>query len=168
MKPIARRAKITHTLNLRRYLVNKDIDKGIGMTVVAKIRPDEDILEDIREFVRGYDPLKRDREHFECTSVNGHVSLKGHTRSAKSRRVLVDNVPDVPGVVSMDASQLYDDETLRFDVGKVLPHGTFVRVNYGSVVITGTLPAGTDAHAVIEAVKSVEGVRADRVETEFI
>lgn len=137
------------------------------MAVTAKIQPDEDILEDIREFIRGYDPLKRDREHFDYTSVNGHVTLVGHTRSAKSRRVLVDNVPDVPGVMTMDASQLYDDETLRFDVGKVLPHGTFIRVNFGSVVITGTLPSGADANAVVEAVKAIEGVRPDRVETEF-
>jgi osmotically-inducible protein OsmY len=137
------------------------------MEHTVKTRPDEDILEEIREFVRGYDPLKRDRAHFECSSVNGHVVLQGHTRTTKSRRVLVDNVPDLAGVISVDASQLYDDESLRFDIGKVLPRGTFVRVNYGTVVITGTLPKGVEAQAVVEAVKAVPGVRP-QVVTEFI
>lgn len=138
------------------------------ITQVEKIRPDEDILEDIREFVRGYDPLKRDREYFEYISENGYVTLIGHTRSTKARRVLVDNVPDIEGVLSVDASQLYDDETLRLDIGKVLPIGTFIRVNYGSVVITGSLPEDVDAGALVENVQAVPGVRPDRVETEFI
>lgn len=138
------------------------------METTVKTRPDEDILEDIREFIRGYDPLKRDRDHLQYTSDKGHVVLIGHTRTTKSRRVLVDNVPDIPGVVSVDSAHLYDDESLRFEVGKVLPRGTFVRVNYGTVVITGTLPKGVEEKAVIEAVKAVPGVRADKVVTEFI
>lgn len=132
------------------------------------MRPDIDIEEDIREFIRTYDPLKQARGHFDYTVQDGHVTVTGHVRSVQARRVLLDNVPDIGGVVSMDDSQFFDDETIRLHVGKALPRGTFVRVNYGSVVITGMIPDGTDAATIIEKVKEIEGVRPDRIATDFL
>lgn len=131
------------------------------MATAVHVRPASDIEEDIREFIRTYDPLKQSRAHFSFEARDGHVILKGHVKSAQARRVLVDNVPDIKGVVSMDASQLYDDETLRLEIGKVVPPGVLARVNYGSVVLQPLIEV--DKEQVIEAVKRVPGVLPDKI-----
>jgi len=136
------------------------------MATSTQTRPASDIEEDIRELIRSYDPLKQARPFLEFYAQDGKVTLTGHVRSMQARRVFVDNVPDIPGVTGTDASHLYDDETLRLELGKVLPRGVRVVVNYGMVTIAGKLPPGTTAEQIIEAVKGVPGVRADRVTTE--
>ncbi|NJL95823.1 MAG: BON domain-containing protein [Anaerolineae bacterium] len=130
-------------------------------------RPDVDIAADIRRLERSFDPLKQARGHVSTLVQDGHVVLSGHVRSTLARRVLVDNVPDIPGVLSMDASALFDDETLRLKLGHVLPRGVFVRVNYGTVVLTGHLPDSVVLGDLIAKVGAVPGVRPDGVVTEF-
>lgn len=132
-------------------------------------RPDSDIEEDIRIFARSYDPLKQARGHFDFSSKNGHVTLRGNVRTMQARRVLVDNVPDIPGVVSMDARGLYDDETLRIELGKVLPPGVLVRINYGSVVISVTPDQEKkQAAALLKKAQKVGGVRTDKVKVQVL
>ena len=131
-------------------------------------RPDVDIEEDIRKFVRSYSPIKQAQGHFEYSVKDGHVTISGHVRSVQAHRVMIDNIPDIEGVVSMDASQFYNDEDLRIKLGTAVSSGVLVRVNYGSVVVTGHLPPGKTADEIIEAVKKAPGVRADRVVAEFI
>jgi osmotically-inducible protein OsmY len=137
------------------------------MATATNNRPASDIEEDIRDLIRSYDPLKQARPFLDFHVEDGKVTLSGHVRSMQARRVFVDNVPDIPGVKKMDDKKLYDDETLRLDIGKVLPRGVRVRVNYGAVTIAGQLPADASAEDIIRAVKGVLGVRADRVMSEL-
>src|SRR5436190_12975379 len=96
-------------------------------------RADLDIREDVESLVRSFAPLKASRGYFSAESINGKVILKGNVRNPQARRVLLDNVPHIPGVVSCDASQLYDDEMIRFAVGQLLPPGVTANVHYGAV-----------------------------------
>jgi len=137
------------------------------MATAIETRPASDIEEDFRELIRSYDPLKQARPFLDFEVKDGKVTLIGHVRSMQARRVFVDNVPDIPGVKKIDDKKLYDDETLRLDLGKVMPRGVRVRVNYGMVTISGDLPKGSSADDIVEAVKGVPGVRADKVTSEL-
>lgn len=131
-----------------------------------QVRPDIDIEEEIRGFIRSYDPLKQARGHFQFSCVNGNVKVWGHVRTVQAKRVLIDNIyPDIEGVVSLDASGLYDDESLRLEVGRLLPPGVLVRFNYGSVVLT--FPESIqNADEVLDKVKRIPGIRAESVAAE--
>lgn len=128
-------------------------------------RPDVDIEEDINALVRSFAPLKASRPYFTFQSVDGHIKLTGNVRSPQARRVLLDNVPRIKGVIDCHASDLYDDETVRFAVGQLLPPGVFSNVHYGAVALTGRLPDGASAVTVSAAIEKVPGVR--RVATDF-
>lgn len=131
----------------------------------ATHRPDVDIEEDIAELIRSYSPLKASRQYFNYKSQGGSVILDGNVRSPQARRVLVDNIPHIPGVTGLDANGLFDDETVRIGVGARLPTGVFANVHYGAVALTGRLPEGMSAQDLINSVSSVAGVR--RVGAEF-
>lgn len=138
----------------------------IPQTQIA--RPIHDIEEDIRRFIRTYDPLKQARPYFEVlVAEDGFVTLRGHVRSVQARRVLVDNVPEILGVTGLDESQLYDDETLRLNLGRLLPRGIRARVNFGHVALHGALPGGVDAAEVIAQVSQEPGIHADTIEFTF-
>ncbi len=128
-------------------------------------RPDVDIEEEIELLCRSFAPLKASRGYFKATSVDGHVKVHGNVRNPQARRVLLDNIPHIRGVVDCAGSDLYDDEMIRFSVGQLLPPGVLASVHYGAVALTGTLPEGASADAIVEAVKAVPGVR--RVGAEF-
>jgi osmotically-inducible protein OsmY len=128
-------------------------------------RPDEDIEEEIELLIRSFAPLKASRTYFKFKSTNGHITVEGNVRSPQARRVLIDNIPHIRGVVSSDSSKLFDDEMVRVAVGQLLPPGVVASVHYGAVALTGSLPDGASADAIIEAVRQVPGVR--RVGAEF-
>lgn len=128
-------------------------------------RPDVDIEEEITQIVRSYSPLKASRSYFTYQSVNGRVVLVGNVRNPQARRVLLENIPRIQGVESVDASRLYDDEMIRFAVGQLLPPGVVASVHYGAVALTGRLPQDASADTIVQAVEQVAGVR--RVGAEF-
>ncbi len=128
-------------------------------------RPDEDIEEEIELLIRSFSPLKTSRGYFNYKSVDGHVSVEGNVRSPQARRVLIDNIPHIRGVVSCDSTKLVDDEMVRIAVGELLPPGVLASVHYGAVALTGNLPEGASADTITEAVSKVQGVR--RVGAEF-
>jgi osmotically-inducible protein OsmY len=134
------------------------------VTTLTDTRPDVDIAEDIRDFIRGYDPLKQARDYFEFSVHEGVVVIKGNVRTIQAQRVLEDGLPDIAGVGRLDSSDLHNDEDLRLHLGK-LPHGVMARVNFGYVVLTGSLPAGTEAEGLIAKVEKLPGVR--KVVTQF-
>ena len=137
------------------------------MEATAIKRPAADIEEDIREFIRSYDPLKQAKHHFSyMADDNGKVTLSGHVRSVQAHRVLVDNVPDIEGVTSVHASALFDDETLRLEVGKLLPRGVMAKVNYGHVTLYGMMPEDVSPDGVIRTVKAHPGVHG--IDTQFL
>jgi osmotically-inducible protein OsmY len=128
-------------------------------------RPDVDIEEEIELLTRSFAPLKASRGYFKIRCVDGHVQVTGNVRNPQARRVLLDNIPHIRGVVDCDGSKLYDDEMIRFAVGQLLPPGVNASVHYGSVALVGHLPAGTSEDAIVQAIKAVPGVV--RVVTDF-
>ncbi|HLU10298.1 MAG TPA: hypothetical protein VK003_11565, partial [Oceanobacillus sp.] len=88
---------------------------------------------------------------------NGVIFLSGHTSTAISRRYLVDRVAEIPGVVGVNADQLYDDPTIVREVGQVLPLGVIANSRYGNVVLSGKEPP--DADALVERIAQIPGVR---------
>lgn len=129
------------------------------MMTVSERRPDVDIEDDIRQLIRSFAPLKASRDYFDFRSQNGVVKLWGNVRTTQARRVLLDNVPRVSGVMSCEADDLCADEDLRFEVAQLLPPGVFANVHYGTVAISGKLPEGASVEAISDAVRHVRGVR---------
>jgi BON domain-containing protein len=128
-------------------------------------RPDLDIEEEIELLIRSFAPLKASRGYIKFKSTNGHIAVEGNVRSPQARRVLLDNIPHIRGVVDCDASQLYDDEIVRIAVGQLLPPGVLASVHYGAIALTGHLPAGASADTIMKAISEVPGVR--RVGAQF-
>ncbi len=128
-------------------------------------RPDLDIEEEIELLIRSFAPLKASRGYFKFKSTNGHVTVEGNVRNPQARRVLLDNIPHIRGVVSCDSTKLYDDEMVRVAVGELLPPGVLASVHYGAVALTGHLPEGASADTIVKAIGEVPGVR--RVGAEF-
>jgi osmotically-inducible protein OsmY len=128
-------------------------------------RPDVDIQEDINELIASFAPLKASRPYFDYRIEDGIVRLSGNVRSPQARLVLLNNIPRIPGVLGMEPAQLYDDESIRFAVGQVLPPGLFASVQFGVVALTGKLPAGVSSDAILSAIQAIPGVR--RVGAEY-
>lgn len=126
---------------------------------VSPPRPDVDIEEDVAQLIRSYSPLKASHSYFKYQAHDGVVSLIGNVRSPQARRVLIDNVPNIAGVKQVDASALYDDETIRLAVGSLLPDGVMASVHFGAVALTGRLPAGASADEVTQKVGAIAGVK---------
>lgn len=126
---------------------------------VQTYRPAEDIAEDIAALVRSYPPLVQSRPWFHYRVEDGVVTLEGHIKSAVAQRILLDNLPRIPGVIRVDASGLHNDEELRLAVARLLPVGVAAHINYGHVVLTGELPARRKPEPLIARVEKLPGVR---------
>ena len=128
-------------------------------------RPDVDIEEEIELLTRSFAPLKASRGYFTVKCTDGHVVAAGNIRSPQARRVLLDNLPHIRGVVDVDSTNLYDDEMVRLSVGQLLPAGVLASVHYGAVALTGRLPEGASADMIVNSIQAVKGVR--RVGAQF-
>jgi osmotically-inducible protein OsmY len=122
-------------------------------------RPDLDIEEDIGRLITSFAPLKASRGYFTFQSENGYVRVSGNVHTPQARRVLLDNIPRIKGVVGTELTDLYDDEMVRFAIGQLLPPGVLATVHYGAVALTGTLPDGASESTIVQAVEAVPGVR---------
>lgn len=131
---------------------------------VVQQRPDEDIEESIADLIRSYPPLRTSRAFFTFASQGGQVKFMGNVRTPQERHLLAERVPHIAGVRSVDVSELYDDEQVRFAVGKVLPYGVYATVHYGAVALTGRLPEGMSAESLLDQVRAVAGVRLARAQ----
>lgn len=134
------------------------------MKTAQNIRPAVDIEEDLRHLFRSFDPIKQATHHLSYHVEDGKVTISGHVRPTLAKRVLIDNIPDIEGVVDMDASNLYDDETLRLELGRVIPNGIIAKVNFGHVLLYGATPDNADD--LVANVQKVAGVK--KVQTQFI
>lgn len=128
-------------------------------TPVTQSRPDLDILEDIEKAIVRYPPLVNDRHRVQIAVHNGVVTLSGHLKTSVTCQHLVDAVRQVAGVTRVHSDQLYNDDTLRREAGALIPSGVFVNVEYGTVLVTGKLPAGTDAAALEARIGAMPGIR---------
>lgn len=134
-------------------------------SVTIDTRPDIDIVEDVKNIIAHYPPLVTDRRHIEIVSHNGALVISGHVQSPINRRYLADRAQLIDGVVSVDVESLCDEESIRFEVGNVIPEGVISAVRYDAVILSGVLPADTSAASLIERVSAVKGV--ERVLTSF-
>ncbi|MCS7071953.1 MAG: BON domain-containing protein [Anaerolinea sp.] len=117
-------------------------------------RIDSDIVEDIHTIIVKYPPTNNDRHHIHVRVEDGVAYLSGHVQTPIHRRYLQEKVALVNGVREVNVTELHDDETIRLEVGAVVPEGTQVNVRYGVVLLSG---APID-EAVAERVASMPGV----------
>lgn len=122
-------------------------------------RDDLDIRDDIYTLIVKYPPTNADRNHIHIEVRQGVVRLSGYVKTPISRRYLQDRIPHIPGVVDLNLDDLHDDESIRLEAGKVLPYGPIINVSYGTIILTGRLPEGTSADALIDALGKVPGVQ---------
>ncbi|MBI5671007.1 MAG: BON domain-containing protein [Chloroflexi bacterium] len=135
-------------------------------TTVVTRRPDVDIQADIERLLLTYPPLTKDRHSIQVQVQDGAVTVTGHVQTPNTRRYFLNLIPTVEGVTSVDATRLFDDESIRLEVGRLLPTGVRVgRFQYGNVVLTGRLPDDVNADDLLEQVRQVPGVR--RIITDF-
>ena len=126
----------------------------------ATARPDVDIIEDIEDLIVHYPPTMRDRHYFHVTSQNGHVTVRGHVKSPITRSILLEILPQVEGVIAVNADELYDDESIRLDVGRLVEPGVmFANVQYGVVVLSGRVPPDMQVDRLKSEVSKTPGVR---------
>ena len=133
---------------------------------VIMARPDVDIEEAIDDLIAHYPPLAHDRRRIQCRVKNGVVTLSGHVMARITHRYLEEQLPAIDGVKSVKSDKLYDDETIRLEVGKLIAPGVQVRVEYGAVILAGRLPGDVDAGKLVRQVKKIPGV--DQVLTNFV
>lgn len=126
--------------------------------MAESLHPDVDIVADINELITNYPPLVNDRHRLIAHVQNGAVTLTGHVKSPVNRRYLLNNLPAVAGVTTVNADALYDDESLRIQAGQAVPPGMFVAVEYGAVVVTGRVPDGTNIADVVKKIQQIPGV----------
>lgn len=120
-------------------------------------RPDIDIQSEIDHLIAHYPPLQHDRHQVVLTVKAGLVTISGNVQSAITRRYLLNELPEIPGVVAVNAEALHDDSTIRLEAGRSVPPGVVVaRVRFGAVVLAGQHPADVDA--VVAAVAAIPGV----------
>jgi osmotically-inducible protein OsmY len=122
-------------------------------------RPAEDIAADIAALIRSYHPLRQSRHWFTYTVVDGVVTLHGNVKPAVAQRVLLDNLPHIPGVEAVNADDLHSDEQIRIAVGQIVPPGVLVHVDFGRVALDGALPPRRKAEPLIKKIEKVPGVR---------
>jgi len=137
------------------------------MTTASVIIPVDDleVEANIHHFIAHYPPLANDRKAFKVTVKDGAVTVSGHVQSPNTRRYFIDHLPEIEGVKAVKADALFDEQTIRLDIARLVPFGVKANVRYGTVVLSGELPAGTNAETLTSQVASVLGV--ERVLTDF-
>lgn len=126
---------------------------------ISRERPTVDILEDVGHVFHSYAPLLHDRSRITVSFDNGTVKAVGYTKTAQSRDIFAREAAKIDGVSAVDVSELYDDDTFRLEAGDLVPFGVYVFVSYGAVVLTGRLPEGTTAEALVAEINKLPGVR---------
>lgn len=134
-------------------------------TPIETTLADVDIQAAIDRLVTHYPPLVQDRHQLDFEVDKGKVVARGWVRTTITRRYLVDGLTALAGVVAVNSDQLYSDDDLRLQIGRLVPVGVFANMGYGAIVLTGDLPKGTTAAKLSAAIGKVKGVRA--VYTDF-
>lgn len=128
-------------------------------------RPDIDIEKDAQNLMRHYPPLTNDRRRVSVTAQDGVVTVAGHVKSTPTYLYLLDHVAAIPGVKEVVNGGFYVDEEIRLHLGRVVPPGVNVNVEYGAVILAGRLPEGVQIENLVRQVGLVPGV--NRVLTTF-
>ena len=125
----------------------------------ASIRSDLDIEAGIQKVMQdSYPPLMHDRHRIDVELQNGQVTISGYVKVPHTASYLVNKVQQVEGVKSVDTEGFYNDEDIRLRVGRVVPPGVQIIVEYGAVILAGKLPDGANVDEVVGAVRALPGV----------
>lgn len=119
---------------------------------------DSEVEANIQHFVARYPPLTKDRKAFKVAVKDGAVTITGHVQTANTRTYFIDHLPEIEGVSSINAEGLFDEQSIRLDVARVLPFGVQANVRYGTVILAGELPSGTSFESLAATVAAVPGV----------
>ena len=126
-------------------------------TIVTQ-RADELIADDIRHLIATYPPLAADRTAIQWSVQDGAVTATGHVMSANTRHFFLSGLQAIPGVSSIDAERLYDDNAVRLDVSRILPPGLQANVRHGYVILSGEHPADMSIEAIADRILALPGV----------
>jgi hypothetical protein len=133
---------------------------------MTQARSDQAIHDDIIHLITQYPPLQKDRNAFQVAVSHGRVIVNGHVSTPNIRTYFVNLLAHIPGVNTVEADTLHDDQTIKLEVARRLPPGLKVaRVTYGQVVLVGEPPMGMPDSSLIGLVGAVPGV--SRVLTGF-
>ncbi len=136
------------------------------MVEVIARRDDAQIESEIAHFIAHYPPLMKDRHAIKYRVEAGAVTVTGHTQTPNTRRFFLDHLAQLPGVTGVNADELYVDETIRLEAGKLTPMGVMLaRVQYGVIVVAGQLPQGLSEEELGRQLQAIPGVK--RVITAF-
>lgn len=130
-----------------------------NLTVSPTIRPDLDIEGDIHDLIATYPPLTHDRHQFHVTVTDGNVTVAGAIKSRVTYSYLLERLPQIAGVRSVNHSMLFYDDDIRLNLGRLIPLGVFVNMEYGVVKLSGTLPAGMNLEALVQEISHIGGVQ---------
>lgn len=119
---------------------------------------DADLEYAVEQVFIAYPPAMHDRHRIHLTVNDGQVAVKGYVKTAIIRKYLQDHIARVEGVKLVDFGGFYDDEFIRLEAGQVVPHGIYVNVIYGAVILSGTLPSDMNVEELVRKVGSVVGV----------
>ncbi len=122
-------------------------------------RSDIDIDHDVHQLLHSYPPVRADRHSIHVTVSEGFVTLSGHVRSFPNHQYVVNNVGLITGVTGIDHSQFFYDEKIRLETGQYVPTGVQVTVEYGTVILTGSVPQGVNVEALAGRLGSLPGVK---------
>lgn len=134
-------------------------------TQATTTRPDVDIEADIHRLMQHYGPLINDRHRIHIGIHEGTVTVSGYVKTQTTANYFLNSVQRIEGVKAIDHAAFFVDELIRREVGHVVPPGVTVYVEYGTVVLNGTLADDVDTEAVVGDVVQVAGV--SRVLTQF-
>lgn len=132
------------------------------MSVVHEVyvRADEDIAAEIDHLITHYPPLAHDRHALTIEVEAGQVTVRGNVMSPNTAEYLLHRLGDVAGVQGVKADQLYDDQTLRLEIARLLPPGVMVAMmRQGQVVLTGDLTPNSNFDALAAPLVNLPGVR---------
>ncbi len=129
------------------------------MADLSAVRPDIDLINDMQSIIVHYPPTNNDRHHINVNAHNGTIVLSGNTQTPINRKYLNDRGEHIQGALGVDTSQLYDDETIRLDVGRILPPGLIANIYFGNVIIAGELLENVDIPQLVNQIASIPGVR---------
>jgi hypothetical protein len=127
-------------------------------TNLPSVRPDIDIKDDVNSLLFQYPPLANDRHHLHVDVSNGLVTVRGYVRTPITRRYLMDAIVKLPGVTGVNLRNLYDDESIRLDIAKLIPFGVLANVDYGNVVLTGKNTDEVSVDTLVTRIGNIPGV----------
>lgn len=122
-------------------------------------RDDQLISDDIRRIIINYAPTANDRFHIMFHVKDGVIELSGYVRTRPTAAYLIDRVRQIEGVLGLETDHFYSDEGLRLEIGRIIPSGVQVRVEYGTVILAGRPIDDVDSEIILQSVSQVAGVQ---------